>query len=861
MKDDYDETVKEIKKSLEKILAPGQVTEIRALDVDVDDVDGLVTVNGFFDDYDELAKAAAEITEGAKGVYFIPNPLKPDLLEKSNNQVMIKGKGAGDSDIEKRNWLLIDCDPIRPANTSSSEDEHEQALNMARKIRDELTVDGWSKPIFADSGNGAHLMYKIDLPCDDNGLVKRVLEALAKIYDDDKVKVDKGVFNPARIWKLYGTFARKGERTPERPHRKAKIIWNETPGKLELVPVEKLEELASIVKKEDKSFISTDSFDLEKWIEKHREKLDEYSLSGETEWLNGGKRWKFKICPWNAEHTNGSAFIVQLPSGAIGAGCHHNSCQGKDWHTLQDLIQPGWRENKKKSGKTKIEYLQYEDKLSVKIDNNWIESDLLTLQEQLLNHDEQFQAICPTCKSENGIIEKDIFDKICFRCDDCKKRMREYPIAPGMFSYKAKIYQVEMRNGKFGSMELLKKENFYSGGEYEFVQGVLLTPKNKFLDDNFQIRRLGSANFEKLDYELNFDENALAFKYPALPVEKKDNDFINAWLDEMFGRYSDFIKNWLAMYSYTNYLMLPVIVLSGPRASGKTTFAEVVGEIFPNLLGFWSGVTGNFNEEFKKKLLIVDENKNADKSEQYTAIKEITGKKTQKINEKFTPEYYVPNNINIIITTNDARPVFLKWKEEPETDNTNNFFIYRVPAVSAEKIDNQLQQKIKERLGHYVRSELKIRYEKLASVRRSNCRYTLNAPITNFARELFVSSRTGIEIESEILAEVLVRGIEKYGEIQFSDGSTRRLPEIQWHSTIWKGDKYVMPSQIHELIKKLHLNETRSKKAYINALVEMEVITANNDYHTTHKRYGHKIIRPRSFYPEDGAIGEVDPPF
>ena len=859
MKNDRDENVKEIKKSLEKILAPGQVTEIRALDVDVDGIDGLVTINGFFDDYDELSKVAAEITEGAKGVYFIPNPLKPDLLERSKNQVQAKGKGAADSDIEKRNWLLIDCDPIRPANTSSSEEEHEQALNMARKIRDELIADGWTEPVFADSGNGAHLMYKIDLPCDDNGLVKRVLEALAKIYDDEKVKVDTGVFNPARIWKLYGTKARKGDDSPERPHRQARIIWNESSDDLKLVPIKKLKELASIVKEVDKPSVSTDSFDIEKLIEKHRDKLNEFGLSGATEWLNGGKRWKFKICPWNAEHLNGSAFIVQLPSGAVSAGCHHNSCQGKDWHALRDLIEPGWREKKKKSGNTKTEYLKYEDKLSVKVDNKWIESDLLTLQEQLLNQDEQLQAICPTCKSEKGILEKDIFDKICFRCDDCKKRMREYPIAPGMFSYKAKIYKVEMRNGKFGSMELLKKENFYSGGEYEFVQGVLLTPKNKFLDDNFQIRRVGNAEFQELGYELRFDENALVFKYPALPLDKKDNDFINTWLDEMFGKYSEFIKNWLAMYSYTNYQMLPVIVLSGPRASGKTTFAEVVGEIFPNLLGFWSGVTGNFNEEFKKKLLIVDENKNADKSEQYTAIKEITGKKTQKINEKFTPEYYVPNNINIIITTNDARPVFLKWKEEPESDNTNNFFIYRVPAVSADKIDNQLQQKIKERLGYYVRSELKIRYEKLASVRDRSSRYTLNAPITDFARELFASSKTGIEIESEILAEVLVRGIFKENSFVSASGYTRELPSLSWKAREHDGCKYVKPGELNDLIRKLQLTETRNKKAYINALVEMGVITAKNDFRITERRLGHKVLRGRDYYSEDGCVSDYEP--
>jgi len=32
------------------------------------------------------------------------------------------------------------------------------------------------------------------------------------------------VFNPARIWKLYGTVSRKGDSIPERPHRLARIL-------------------------------------------------------------------------------------------------------------------------------------------------------------------------------------------------------------------------------------------------------------------------------------------------------------------------------------------------------------------------------------------------------------------------------------------------------------------------------------------------------------------------------------------------------------------------------------------------------------------------------------------------------------
>lgn len=81
-------------------------------------------------------------------------------------------------------------------------------------------------------------------------------------------------------------------------------------------------------------------FDLAQWIEAHgldvREKQD---------W-RGGKRWIFRVCPWNSEHRDRSAYIVQFASGAIAAGCHHNGCHGRDWHALRDLVEPGWRERR-----------------------------------------------------------------------------------------------------------------------------------------------------------------------------------------------------------------------------------------------------------------------------------------------------------------------------------------------------------------------------------------------------------------------------------------------------------------------------------------------------------------------------------
>jgi hypothetical protein len=78
--------------------------------------------------------------------------------------------------------------------------------------------------------------------------------------------------------------------------------------------------------------------DVERWIGDHA--LD---VNGPRPW-NGGKRWIFPVCPWNSEHRNNSAYIVQLANGAIAAGCLHNGCVGNDWHSLRDLVEPGWHQ-------------------------------------------------------------------------------------------------------------------------------------------------------------------------------------------------------------------------------------------------------------------------------------------------------------------------------------------------------------------------------------------------------------------------------------------------------------------------------------------------------------------------------------
>jgi len=86
--------------------------------------------------------------------------------------------------------------------------------------------EGWDSPVLADSGNGAHLLYRVELPADDGGHVQQILTELGKRFNDARVVVDHTVYDPARVWKVSGTLARKGDHAPVvgRPHRMACVL-------------------------------------------------------------------------------------------------------------------------------------------------------------------------------------------------------------------------------------------------------------------------------------------------------------------------------------------------------------------------------------------------------------------------------------------------------------------------------------------------------------------------------------------------------------------------------------------------------------------------------------------------------------
>ncbi|MDD5698895.1 MAG: AAA family ATPase, partial [Victivallaceae bacterium] len=320
---------------LNLVFSPGDVFEVRCLYATSPGARYQHIESGYFT-FENIPKVAEELARiDALGVYFTPNPVHPDLLARSANRFQAAKRNAAttDADILRRRWLLIDCDPKRPSGISASEAEHDAALYKAIEVSEKLKSQGWPEPVMLDSGNGAQLMYRIDLPANDDGLVKACLKALAPM-GDDKVSIDQTVFNPSRIWRLPGTWNRKGDEVDDRVYRLAKII--STPNSLEIVPLEKLHELAGIVQSLVPERIPNDTaFYLDAWIAEHCPEAE-----GPTDWKDG-RKWVFPVCPFNEAHDNRSAVILQQANGAIAFKCHHNGCVNNDWYALRELKEPG----------------------------------------------------------------------------------------------------------------------------------------------------------------------------------------------------------------------------------------------------------------------------------------------------------------------------------------------------------------------------------------------------------------------------------------------------------------------------------------------------------------------------------------
>lgn len=324
----------------------GKLVEIRLL--------GKATYSGYFRDIDTLIAQLRPLLDhnnyqyyGAMQAYFTLNEINDALYSREQHDTFVKKPKSttNDGDITRRSMVLIDLDPSRAAGISASDDEFEKAHLKAVDVFRYLIGAGFKEPIITKSGNGWHVYLPCDMPNDEehNELVKRFLQSLSKMFSDASVEIDEKVFNPARIDKLIGTWAKKGSDTPDRKWRIAEIV--KVPADLSPNDDALFQKIADLLPKEEPKVApnrrpqyqgNNTPFDLVTWLNEHGIKYREKKSGTST-------LYELEYCPWVDTHSDrkkwDSALFVDN-DGKITFNCTHSHCKDKTWHDVRLFYEP-----------------------------------------------------------------------------------------------------------------------------------------------------------------------------------------------------------------------------------------------------------------------------------------------------------------------------------------------------------------------------------------------------------------------------------------------------------------------------------------------------------------------------------------
>ena len=156
------------------------------------------SLSGYFRGFEKLKAALTAYENCPYTNFFITlNEINPACYSRLQRDRFLEVKPTtSDSDITKYEWLLIDLDQVRPAGVSSTNEDCIEAMKKAEEIAERLVDLGFTEPVIAFSGNGVHVLFKIDIENitgDETnstaGLIKNVLQAIAILFSDDVVKV------------------------------------------------------------------------------------------------------------------------------------------------------------------------------------------------------------------------------------------------------------------------------------------------------------------------------------------------------------------------------------------------------------------------------------------------------------------------------------------------------------------------------------------------------------------------------------------------------------------------------------------------------------------------------------------------
>ena len=318
------------------------------------------TCFGYYDkeNYIKLVKDIQPFvdSEQVEGIYVTIQDIDIALLARADNRIRLNAKtGETTSMTNVLNYVYfpIDIDPDRASKISSSKDEMIKAKETYDYLGSELFKD--FEMIRGMSGNGFHLIIPIK-PLQYNEENAERWKRVGSIIAEDIVDKRDGVSGDTMVYtnptlKLYGTFARKGDSTSDRPHRRSKVKLPEIidfdtkrtiqPAELKKHDFSEIEKI--ILPLEDKDRVVPKSVfsgnhnknkynSLKEFLDKHS---IEYDAPKDTP-----EGTVFPMtCVFDESHGKDS-FAIQKTDGRWGWKCFHNSCQGLGWHDFRKRVAP-----------------------------------------------------------------------------------------------------------------------------------------------------------------------------------------------------------------------------------------------------------------------------------------------------------------------------------------------------------------------------------------------------------------------------------------------------------------------------------------------------------------------------------------
>jgi P4 family phage/plasmid primase-like protien len=576
----------EIQRAWSLLVEPGQIAEIRILEASTQPNSRYTeTLGGFFDNPQSVLQALQTV-KTATGFYITLQVCKTNLINRAYNRLKKAGTGksTADRDVRRYRWLLIDSDIHRSededvSGISSTDEEHGDALGHSRKVAEALHQLGWPEPIVADSGNGGHLLYRIDLPLSDAGLVERALKGLAERYNTEHIHIDCTVFNPSRICKLYGSLACKGDSTRERPHRMSRLL--EVPEEIEVVNKGLLEAIAfpEPMKQSQagtgsagqrRSENMTGEEYLIQFCQKHGIRLKDPERSG------GYTKYVLADgCIFDRDHGGKDAALIVGSQGGITYHCFHNSCANRDWRTFRENFEPDAYTSKQKSSPRPSTESEQQD--------------------QSGSTPEYWLAKYDADDSGNGDALNALYGKDFLWCS-----------SRGWFRWCGTHWQLDTDSAevKKSAVETLRRRRHAAvDAKIEAVVKCCKADDSRVNGAVSRFKTLAKANIDEFDANpdlLNCKNGVINLRTGQLlphhrdqrftycvPVDYGESDYAEwlLYLDGVVGggiEVVDYLQQ-LAGYSLTGHTREEILVyLHGPSRSGKGTWAETFMKLLPD---------------------------------------------------------------------------------------------------------------------------------------------------------------------------------------------------------------------------------------------------------------------------------------